>query len=360
MAGTFAQPFMSINPQPVIILVEPQMGKNIGMCARAMLNCGLERLRLVRPRDGWPNPAAVATAADADRVLEKVEVFETLEDAVADCHHVVATSARDRSLAVPVVASGEASARVAAWSAGGSRVAVIFGPEASGLDNTVIARAGMLMRFETNPDFSSLNLAQCVLLFGWEWKRAAASLDNDGTEPSATPAPASRGDLDRFLDRLEGALDERGFFLTPDLKPTTVKILRSLFSRTAASEKEVKLLQGVLTALLREKSSDQSDSSSTKGLRGCRESRTGLQARSRNARPTMNGPGDPFYMRRSHRRSAQDPTEAHNRGASFPTVSEALTPASFPDVASEVGMTGFSPSFDGRIFLSLKRVECVI
>jgi tRNA/rRNA methyltransferase len=245
---------MSINPQPVIILVEPQMGENIGMCARAMLNCGLRQLRLVRPRDGWPNPAAVATAADADCVLEEVQVFDTLEDAVADCHHVVATSARDRSLAVPVVASGEASARVAAWSAEGSRVAVIFGPEASGLDNAVIARAGMLMRFETNPDFSSLNLAQCVLLFGWEWKGAAALLDGKDSGCAESHAPASRGDLDRFLDRLEGALDERGFFLTPDLKPTTVKILRSLFSRTTASEKEVKLLHGVLTALLREKS----------------------------------------------------------------------------------------------------------
>lgn len=244
---------MSINPQPVIILVEPQMGENIGMCARAMLNCGLRQLRLVRPRDGWPNPAAVATAADADCVLEEVQVFDTIEDAVADCHHVVATSARDRSLAVPVVGSGEASARVAAWSAEGSRVAVIFGPEASGLDNTVIARAGMLMRFETNPDFSSLNLAQCVLLFGWEWRSAAARVNGNESDRAESHAPASRGDLDQFLDRLEAALDDRGFFLTPDLKPTTVKILRSLFSRTSASEKEVKLLHGVLTALLREK-----------------------------------------------------------------------------------------------------------
>jgi tRNA/rRNA methyltransferase len=243
---------MSINPQPVIILVEPQMGENIGMCARAMLNCGLEHLRIVRPRDGWPNPAAIATAADADRVLEKVGVFETLEDAVADCQYVVATSARDRSIAVPVVGSGEASARVAAWGASGSRVAVIFGPEASGLDNAVIARAGIIMRFETNPDFSSLNLAQCVLLFGWEWRRASAA-PGAATEPTASAAPATRGDLDRFLDRLEQSLDERGFFLTPDLKPTTVKILRSVFSRTIASEKEVRLLHGVLTALLREK-----------------------------------------------------------------------------------------------------------
>ena len=209
-------------------------------------------LRLVRPRDGWPNPAAVATAADADCVLEKARVFETLEAAIADCHHVVATSARDRSLAVPLVSSEEASNRIADWNGSGARVAVIFGPEASGLDNAVVARAGLVMRFETNPDFSSLNLAQCVLLFGWEWKRASARLGGSKVVPDL-PTPANRGDLDRFLDRLEEGLDERGFFLTPDLKPTTLKSLRSLFSRTAATEKEVKLLQGVLTALMREK-----------------------------------------------------------------------------------------------------------
>src|SRR5690606_39170161 len=106
-----AHPFMSINPQPIIVLVEPQLGENIGMCARAMLNCGLEHLRLVRPRDGWPNSAAVATAADADSVLEKAEMYETVEAAIADCHHVIATSARGRSLAVPLVSSDEASSR---------------------------------------------------------------------------------------------------------------------------------------------------------------------------------------------------------------------------------------------------------
>ncbi len=242
---------MSINLQPVILLVEPQLGENIGMCARAMLNCGLEHLRLVRPRDGWPNPAAVATAADADRVLEMAEVHDTVEAAIADCHHVVVTSARDRSLPVPVVASEIASERVAAWTGAGRRVAVVFGPEASGLDNAVMARADLLMRFETNPDFSSLNLAQCVLLFGWEWKRARAAADGE-TRP-LSELPATRGDLDRFLTRLEQALEARAFFLTPDLKPTTVKALRSLFSRTLASEKEVNLLQGMLTALEREK-----------------------------------------------------------------------------------------------------------
>lgn len=243
---------MSINPQPVVILVEPQLGENIGMCARAMLNCGLDQLRLVRPRDGWPNPAAVATAADAVRVLEKITVFSSLEDAVADCHHVVATSARDRAIPLPVVESSEASAKVAAWSRSGARVAVIFGPEASGLDNSAIARAEILMRFETNPDFSSLNLAQCVLLFGWEWKRAASGVGGAGIA-SAAPGAASCGEMETFLDRLEAGLETRGFFLTPELKPTTVNSLRSIFSRAAVSERELNLLQGMLSALLREK-----------------------------------------------------------------------------------------------------------
>ena len=248
---TLAHAFMSINPQPVVILVEPQLGENIGMCARAMLNCGLDRLRLVRPRDGWPNLAAIATAADADVVLEKVEVFASLEEAIADCHHVVATSARDRAIPLPVVESGEATAKVAAWSRNGARVAVIFGPEASGLDNEAIARAEILMRFETNPDFSSLNLAQCVLLFGWQWKRAAAAGIDERAE-AAISETACRGDMDTFLDRLEAGLEARGFFLTRELKPSTVKSLRSIFARASVSERELKLLQGMLTALLRE------------------------------------------------------------------------------------------------------------
>ncbi len=243
---------MSFNPQPVIILVEPQMGENIGMCARAMLNCGLDRLRLVRPRDGWPNAAAKATAADADVVIGKVEVYASLADAVADCHHVVATSARDRSLPIPLLNSGEAAGKVADWSGAGQQVAVIFGPEASGLDNDAISRAEILMRFETNPDFSSLNLAQSVLLFGWEWRSAEAGGRQSGATADLQEA-ASRKELEQFFNRLESNLEERGFFLTPELKPTTLKSLRSIFSRSAVSEKEVKLLQGMLTALLREK-----------------------------------------------------------------------------------------------------------
>jgi len=233
--------------RPIIVLVEPQLGENIGMCARAMLNCGLDRLRLVRPRDGWPNPAAVATAADADEVLAKAEVFASLDDALADCRHVVAATARRRSLAAPVLEAEEAARQTAGWCGCGAETAVLFGAEASGLDNGSIARAERLLTFSTNPAFPSLNLAQSVLLFGWEWRRASAAATPGGEEDESV----FRGDLTPFLARLESALEARGFFLTPDLRPTTEATLRSLFSRAAPTERELALLHGVLTSLLR-------------------------------------------------------------------------------------------------------------
>ena len=238
---------MAINPQPVIILVEPQLGENIGMCARAMLNCGLQRLRLVNPRQGWPNEAATATAADADIVLKEVEVFETLDEALNDCHRVFATTARDRSLNVPLLNVGDAVVEAGESIAGDETVAILFGPEASGLDNEAIARADTLLRFPTNPDFSSLNLAQAVLLFGWEWRR----LDNLPT-PSLDGNPSTREEVDVFLSRLEDALDRKGFFLTPEMKPHSLRTLRSVFTKTQMGQSELQLLHGVLTALVRE------------------------------------------------------------------------------------------------------------
>lgn len=244
---------MTGNPVPAIVLVEPQLGENIGMCARAMLNCGLDRLRLVAPRDGWPNPAAKATAADADAVLAGTEVFATLDAAIADCARVVATTTRGRSLAVPSASAGEAAGRALEWGAEGARCAVLFGAEASGLDNAAVARADLLLRFDTNPDFPSLNLAQSVLLFGWEWRRAAlAAPPAAGPDGRAAEPPAARGDLAPFLERLVAALGARGFFLTRELRPTTEATLRSVFHRSAPTERELALLQGMLSALLRE------------------------------------------------------------------------------------------------------------
>ena len=235
---------MTIKPQPVIILVEPQMGENIGMCARAMLNCGLQRLRLVNPRQSWPNEAAMATAADADLVLQELEVFETLDQALKDCHRVFATTARNRSLNVPFLPVSDAVADAKKGIGRGHQVAFLFGPEASGLDNEAIARADLLLKFPTNPEFSSLNLAQAVLLLGWEWLRTS---QEPGTfTGSETP---DRGQLESFLNRLESELLDRGFFLTNELRPHSSKTLRSIFTKARLSLSELKMMHGVLSAL---------------------------------------------------------------------------------------------------------------
>lgn len=241
---------------PIIILVKTQLGKNIGMCARAMLNCGLDQLRLVAPRDGWPNPSATATAADADQVLEKTRCFETLEDAIADCHQIYATTARPRAQAIPCLSVSEAVKKILTHSPNSNsqehqQSAILFGPEASGLDNDSLSRVDTLVHFPMNPAFSSLNLAQAVLLFGWEWLRIQG---NKAPQPATAPrlaATAPKKDLINFLDRLENELENTDFFLTPELRPETVRKLRTIFTRGNPNEQELRMLHGVITALIK-------------------------------------------------------------------------------------------------------------
>ncbi|MCG8601750.1 MAG: RNA methyltransferase [Verrucomicrobiales bacterium] len=240
---------MSGNDQPVIILVQPQMGENIGMCARAMLNCGLTCLRLVSPRDGWPQESAKATAADADVVIENAEVYATLDEAVADCHQVFATTARERAGGTKVVPVREAAEAV---KRSGSRVALLFGPEASGLDREAVSRANLLVRFPTNPDFPSLNLAQAVLLFGWEWRNLALEIPELSGE---VPAPC--GEVAHFIERLERELDASGFFNSEEMKPHSVRQIRSIFHRASPTGQEVKLLHGMVSAFRRERDSSE-------------------------------------------------------------------------------------------------------
>ena len=237
-----------INDAPVFILVEPQLAENIGMAARAMLNCGLEELRLVKPRDGWPSAVARQTAADADGVIDHVEVFDSLEEALMDCHRVFATTARDRSITVPVLNAEPAALEMKTLIEGDQKVGVLFGPEASGLTNDDLVRADTLIRFPTNPEFSSLNLAQCVLLLGWEWRRAAVVQD----APSKSELASDKAALFLFLDRLELSLDEKGFFLTEEQKPSALRTLRSVFSKAQPTERELNFLHGALTALIKE------------------------------------------------------------------------------------------------------------
>lgn len=229
-----------IDTRPIIVLVHTQLGENIGMCARAMLNCGLERLRLVVPRDGWPNPRAVAASADADRVLAGVEVFSSVAEAVADCSRVFATTARNRARTLPAV---EVAAAVGEMRAAPGPCAVLFGPEASGLDNESLSYADRLLDLPVNPEFSSLNLAQAVLLVAWEWWRGGGAVERE------LEAPATKRELGAFLDRLEGELERGRFFPSDEMRPETLRNLRVLFGRAAPTERELRMLHGVVTAL---------------------------------------------------------------------------------------------------------------
>ncbi|WP_235017243.1 RNA methyltransferase [Tistlia consotensis] len=249
MAGTNRSEAANTPPAPIVILVRPQLGENIGMSARAMLNCGLTELRLVAPRDGWPNPAAVAAASGADLVLERATLFPTAAEAVADLTRVYATTARGREQVKPVVTARRAAAEARGHLAAGEKVGILFGPERTGLENDEVALADTLLTVPLNPAYSSLNLAQAVLLAGYEWYQAgetgpARFLHTGGSEP------VERGRLLGFLDRLEEALDRMGFFHPPEKRPGMARNLRALFLRNELTDQEVRTLQGVLSALL--------------------------------------------------------------------------------------------------------------
>ena len=213
------------------------------MCARAMLNCGLERLRLVAPRDGWPNQRAVATSADADQVIAGVEVFSSVAEAVADCSRVFATTARNRARTLPAL---EVAGAVEEMRAVDGLCAILFGPEASGLDNDALSYADRLLDLPVNPEFSSLNLAQAVLLVAWEWRRGG------GAVARQLEAPAPKRELGAFLDRLETELERGRFFPSEEMRPETVRNLRALFGRAAPTGRELRMLHGVVTALVGE------------------------------------------------------------------------------------------------------------
>ena len=229
---------------PAIVLCEPQLGQNIGAVARAMLNCGLTDLRLVAPRDGWPSADAAAAASGADSVIEAARVHATTEEAIADLTLVLATTARSRDMTKPVLAPGEAVRRL-----GASGTGVLFGRERSGLTNDQVALADAIVTFPLNPDFTSLNLAQAVLLIGWEWRKAAF-----GAAPEAPPAvspAATRGELVHLMRHAERELDASGFFFPPEKRPHMVRNLRSLFSRALLTQQDVRTLHGVLASLVR-------------------------------------------------------------------------------------------------------------
>ena len=250
MAGTnrSLQDSPGTHDTPAIILVYPQMGENIGAVARAMLNFGLTDLRLVRPRDGWPNPRAEANAAGADIVLEQAQLHDTVEAAVADLHLVYASTARPRDM-VKDVATPEAAARSLREAvAAGRRTGVLLGRESTGLDNDAIALADAVLNVPTNPGFSSLNLGMAALLIGYEWFIAA-----DHTPPSVLKddrsRPATKAELLGLFEHLESELDACGFLRVEEKRPSMVRNLRNLFQRARLTEQEVRTLRGVITGL---------------------------------------------------------------------------------------------------------------
>lgn len=248
MAGTDRTQEPLKDGGPAIILVDPQLGENIGMVARAMLNCGLTELRLVRPRDGWPSEKAAAAASGALEVIEGARLFDTTEAALADLQRVYATTARPRGMVKPVVTPGQAATELRAAAAAGERTGLLFGPERSGLVNDDIALADAVLSVPLNPAFSSLNLAQAVLLVGHAWFMAADETEARRLELGVGET-ASKAELINFFTRLEAALDETGFLYPPEKRPTMVRNLRNLFHRIAPTEGEVNTLHGIISAL---------------------------------------------------------------------------------------------------------------
>jgi tRNA/rRNA methyltransferase len=237
---------------PAVILVEPQLGENIGMVARAMLNCGLTELRLVRPRDGWPSEAAVSAASGADVVLEGARLYDTTAAALADLSRVYATTARPRGMTKPVVTPRRAAAELHAAIAAGERAGLLFGPERSGLANDDVALADTLLAVPLNPAFASLNLAMAVLIVGYEWYQAAGETARE-TPPrrleSGGQPPAGKAELINFFERLEAALDETGFLHPPEKRAGMVRNLRNLFQRMAPTDQDLRTLHGIVSAL---------------------------------------------------------------------------------------------------------------
>ena len=245
---------MADNGAPAIILVEPQLGENIGTAARAMMNCGLSDLRLVNPRDGWPSEPAIAASSGAEPILEAARLYGSAAAALEGLHHVYATTARPRDMNKPVLGPREAGSAMRRAEAAGARNGILFGKESKGLHNDDIVLAGTIIEARLNPAHTSLNLAQAVLLVGWEW-RSAGPVEMPAAEPEATvergEAPALQSDLLNLFEHLEGALDEAGHFFPAEKRPVMVRNLRNIFHRAELTDSEVRGLRGVIESLSR-------------------------------------------------------------------------------------------------------------
>jgi tRNA/rRNA methyltransferase len=235
-------------PAPLVVLVEPQLGENIGAAARAMANFGLSRLRLIKPRQGWPNEKARVMAAGADRILDAAALYDGLSDAIGDCSFVLAATARNHDQAKPVFGAERAAAEMALRVAAGENVALVFGRERNGLENHEVALADRIVTLPVNPAFASLNLAQAVAIVAYEWFKRAGG----GALPFAAPEkspPVAKQQLDAFFSDLKRELEKVEFFRPEEKRGTMTVNLRNIFQRMAPTQQDIRTLHGVITAI---------------------------------------------------------------------------------------------------------------
>jgi tRNA/rRNA methyltransferase len=235
------------SPSPCVILNEPQLAENIGAVARVMANFGLSDLRLVRPRDGWPQERAWASASGANWPLEGARVFDRLEDACADLNRLYATTARPREVRLPLLTPREAAAELSAATGRGEACGLLFGGERAGLETADIALCQAIITIPIDPKFRSLNLAQAVAINAYEWRMRVT--DRPPPAFRADEPPADQAELVGFYEHLERELDASGFFFPPEKTPSMVRNLRAIFARASLSGQEVRTLRGVITAL---------------------------------------------------------------------------------------------------------------
>ncbi len=238
-----------LRPAPLFVLVEPQMGENIGATARGMLNFGLSGLRIVNPRDGWPNEKAAAMAAGATVVIDDARIFASSGEALGDCHYVLATTARPREALLPVLSPTEAAAEMKARIGRGEKCAVMFGGERAGLSNEDVMRADGIISIPVNPAFASLNLAQAALVVAYEWAKAD---ERQGLGADMDAArPARKADFEGFFDHLICELDAAGYFFPAEKRANMVRNLKVAFQRAGLTESETRSLRGVIKALVK-------------------------------------------------------------------------------------------------------------
>jgi len=261
MAGTDKTKNQVLGPAPIAVLVNPQLGENIGTAARAMANFGLHALRLVDPRDGWPNEKALTSSSGANWIIENATVHDSLAAALKDVNYVYATTARPRGMIKEVITPEQAGDDMRARIGRGEKLAILFGRERTGLTNDEISMADVIVTAPVNPAFASINIAQAVLLMGYEWYKDQAetlgqqtpelpALEGPGLQTPDT-RPATKEELYGFFDHLERELDIAGFFKTDDKKPGMMRNIRNLFGRAELTEQEVRSLRGIVSSLTR-------------------------------------------------------------------------------------------------------------